>query len=1214
MQLIPQLPAKSLQLAHLRQNLTRKEVDTLKINLLRLFARAENAENNQESEENLKKIVSDFLEDTYYKGINEINTKDRKDLVIHQNKTANSPVSVILEVKRPTNKSEMISAQNPNVKALQELLHYFLQESFINGNKEIKHLIITNIYEWYIFDAEIFEKEFFRNANFVKKYKEWTLGNLGTDWLYKELLKPFIENELGEIPCAYFNLKDYKEIVQKTDNEEDKKLISLYKIFSPAHLLKHSFANDANTLNKEFYFELLYILGLEEVKEGGKKFIRRVNEKDRNEGSLLENTLSILGNRQRLKVFPHAKQFGETEEEQLFSIALELCITWLNRILFLKLLEGQIVKYHRNKPEYLFLHSQNIQDFDELNELFFEVLAIPIVQRTENVNKKYGNLPYLNSSLFDETELETQVLSITGLKNRLLMPVYAQTVLRNEKDKRVTGEKNTLTYLFQFLNSYDFSGDSQEIQSDKKTIINSAVLGLIFEKINGYKDGSFFTPSYITMYMCRETIRKAVVQKFNAKYNWKCENFEDLKDNIEFTNKAKRKEANEIINSMKVCDPSVGSGHFLVSALNELVAVKSELDILCYKDGMRIRQYRIELEQDEILFFDRETNQLFEYRLNEQNGIVDYLQEMQEAIFYEKQIIIENCLFGVDINAKSVSICRLRLWIELLKNMYYRASEKNKYVAGELETLPNLDVNIKVGNSLISRYALNTDLTDVFKSQKYSIKTYKMMVEAYKNTKTYQGKQDFMQFLKEIKAKFKENISIHDPLKKKLSELNGKRFVLENKQMVGDLFGKSDIPQDEKMQKETLESIKKAIFQAEQELSNKENSVLYRNAFEWRFEFPEVLDDNGEYVGFDIVVGNPPYIVNEQQVRNYEWAAQNHNTYVAFVELSQRIGNKNAQVASIIPSTWLSGNNYSIFRKKLISNKHIKQLIQLPYNIFDVYVDTLIAQFDFNYAHENVEVYKFEIKDSFDDNINYNKITVSDWEKDNNYTIFLDKDLSSFLHKFQFIPSYKLAEIASIQRGTLPPAALDLKPTKTAQSNIKWFSGQIYRYIKTEKETYYVDYSILKENKPISLFQTKKILARQLVSRQFRLQFHYIEEEFAFKKNLYAIYNLKEEIHYFYLLAILNSRFFSFIQITFNTSGQRNDFPAFSLKDFKEFLIPKLNEFEQKPFIELVQNILLLKKADVQANTVDLEAKIDTLVYKLYNLTAEEITLIEGKT
>jgi type II restriction/modification system DNA methylase subunit YeeA len=145
------------------------------------------------------------------------------------------------------------------------------------------------------------------------------------------------------------------------------------------------------------------------------------------------------------------------------------------------------------------------------------------------------------------------------------------TVIKDKQGKKISCQKNALDYFFSFLEAYDFASEgSEDIQEDNKTLINASVLGLIFEKINGYKDGSFFTPGFITMYMCKETIRRAVVQKFNEVKNWNCQNFIDLYNKID-----DKKEANAIVNSLKICDPAVGSGHFLVSALNEIIAITS---------------------------------------------------------------------------------------------------------------------------------------------------------------------------------------------------------------------------------------------------------------------------------------------------------------------------------------------------------------------------------------------------------------------------------------------------------------------------------------------------------------------------------------------------------------------------------------------------------------------------------------------------------------
>lgn len=479
-------PGKSLNKAYLKQSLKREQIELFKANLARMFERIR----SDEHEEHLKNIVSDFLKDTWYKLTNEINTSGRADLAIHNGTISSASVGVLIEVKRPTNKNEMISPERPNAKALHELLHYYMQERYIKDNKEIRHLIVCNIHEWYIFDSVDFERFFFGNQKLVKSYKEWNDGLLvstNTDWFYQEIAKPFIEKELDELPCTYFDLKDYERIIRNPARSEDSKLIALYKVLSPAHLLKQTFANDSNSLNREFYSELLHILGLEEVKEKGKKLIRRKQEGSRNDGSLLENTCNFLKTRGRLSSLSNLQQYGADADEQCFSVALELCITWLNRLLFLKLMEGQLIGYHKGDRRFAFLNSSRIGDFDELNELFFEVLAVRIDERSESVRAKFGNIPCLNSSLFEESDLERSTMRINELKNRLDLPLLSSTILKGTNGKRLTGSKSTLGYLFEFLDAYDFGAEgSADIQEQNKSIINASVLGLIFEKINGY--------------------------------------------------------------------------------------------------------------------------------------------------------------------------------------------------------------------------------------------------------------------------------------------------------------------------------------------------------------------------------------------------------------------------------------------------------------------------------------------------------------------------------------------------------------------------------------------------------------------------------------------------------------------------------------------------------------------------------------------------------
>ncbi|HPB01643.1 MAG TPA: class I SAM-dependent DNA methyltransferase, partial [Bacteroidales bacterium] len=687
-------PRKTLNKAFLKMKPLRSDITLFKNNLVQLLDDC----NDSESEEFHKNLLSTFLYKTYYSDKHFINTKGRNDLVIHNGKDAKSPVGVIVETKKPGNKSEMLRPANVNAKAMQELVLYYLRERITLNNLQLKYLIATDIFEWYIFDAQLFEKLFAQNKKLVQLFNDFEAGRLGgnkTEFFYKEVAQPAIEAVKENIIFTHFDISEYEKPLRNSEITDDNKLIALQKIFSPEHLLKKQFSNDSNSLNKAFYNELLHIIGLTEIKDGSKKIITRKKEQERNAGSLLENAISQIDNLDKFSVIPNPSRFGETSEERYFNLGLELCITWINRILFLKLLEAQLLSYHKGNPEFRFMSIHKISSFDELNQLFFSVLAKLPDERNARVKARFAKVPYLNSSLFEQSEIEQQSIFISNLSDEELLPLIANSVLRRSDKYSKAKDVSSLEYLFEFLDAYDFSSDgSGEIQEDNKNLINASVLGLIFEKINGYRDGSFFTPGFITMYMCHETIRRAVVQKFNETKGWNCNNLDELYNKIEDT-----AEANRIVNSIKICDPAVGSGHFLVSALNELISIKSELRILCDREGRRLKEYNVEIENDELILTD-EDGEIFEYKPGNNES-----QRVQEALFHEKQTLIENCLFGVDINPNSVKICRLRLWIELLKNAYYKDSvnPSTPLRMTELETLPNIDINIKCGNSLISR-------------------------------------------------------------------------------------------------------------------------------------------------------------------------------------------------------------------------------------------------------------------------------------------------------------------------------------------------------------------------------------------------------------------------------------------------------------------------------------------------------------------------------
>jgi adenine-specific DNA-methyltransferase len=323
-------PRKALNKAFLKVKPNRTEIEGFKTNLITLLDRT----NDTESEEFHKNLVSDFLKKTYYDPNHFINTKGRNDLVIHNGQNANSTVGVILEAKKPTNKAEMITTKKLNAKAFQELVLYYLRERITHKNLEVKHLVATNINEWFIFDEHLFERLFAQHKSFVRQFENFEASKKTTDVFYKEIAEPFIDSITSEIEFTYFNIQDFQKPLRNTDKADDNSLIALFKLLSPEHLLKLPFTNDSNSLDKRFYSELLHIIGLTETKEGSKKLIERNKAGERHTGTILEDAIIQLDSLDKLSRLEKPSQFGNTQQERLFNVALELSITWINEFCF----------------------------------------------------------------------------------------------------------------------------------------------------------------------------------------------------------------------------------------------------------------------------------------------------------------------------------------------------------------------------------------------------------------------------------------------------------------------------------------------------------------------------------------------------------------------------------------------------------------------------------------------------------------------------------------------------------------------------------------------------------------------------------------------------------------------------------------------------------------------------------------------------------------
>ncbi len=907
----------------------------------------ENAK-RQDGEEFQKSKINKFLKNTY--GY-ECEPYEKVDSAIH----VDGKAWVLIEVKALNNRNEFPKdRENPLSKAFCQMIFYFLKE--IENNNSLKHAIICNAHEFFLFDCKDF-CTLFQNDKEINKLHKNCASKEGTDSKTKRFysdLEEYLKKDFeGELRYTHFNLS----------SDDPKELPLIYQVLSHEILLKQKKTLDANTLNKDFYEELLYILGLEEQNEKGKILIKP---------SRTQNSLSDA-----LK-----KEYNNLDDEEVMA----LLIAWNNRILFLRLLESLLISFDHFKE--LFLTIENFKDFNALNTLFFEVLAKKNNERSkEKEDKILGKIPYLNSSLFDKTPLESDGHEIRLLENKPL-EIYSKSIFK--KDENYQNEKNLplLKYLFEFLHFYKFTTTPEDIKDHKDTsesrLINPSVLGLVFEKLNGYKEGSFYTPSFITSYMCSESITPIVLDKFNAIYKWDCENLEALRGKIDrnFSDQ-KAKEYLQLLLALRVCDPAVGSGHFLVSALNEMVWI-------AYKLGLIASLYRhsLRLENDEIIIQHTPTGEIFNYTKPHSEN--DPHHQIQKELFELKKSIIENCLFGVDINPNSCEITKLRLWIELLKYSYYIFEEGKNTNA--LETLPNIDINIKCGNSLIFNFPLNSKLTigqtlEFSKNLKAEIKEYKNSVMFYK-----EGLGEKAKILQNI-AKLKSliiNYFIEQHQAKKHLKESLKAFISEYGDGIFDIstaFGMEMlkiarhkdnnykfVPTLTKKQPSPIgveaNKLLIKIKECYETLENLKNS----KTLEWRFEFPEVLDDEGDFLGFDCIIGNPPYIRQEQikdikpllQKQYPDFYNSTADIYTYFFALSYHLLKDKGFNAFITSNKYARAKYGAQLRELLLKKTTIVSYMEL--NALKVFesatVDTSIMNFikqtppkesDFNYYEPTLD-------------------------------------------------------------------------------------------------------------------------------------------------------------------------------------------------------------------------------------------------------------------
>ncbi|EAL2532236.1 class I SAM-dependent DNA methyltransferase [Campylobacter jejuni] len=1229
-----------------KKQIMQNEFDIFNKALMQYLERLESSQSENE-DYLVANALSPFLTMLNFKTHIKTKQKGKSEIDLSMSKDEFSKdLEVLIEAKKPNSK-EFITHTKVNSKALHEtILYYFRNREY---SFSLKFIIITDFYKFYIFKISEFEELFYKNPSFKKLFEEFCNPNSlfkgNTEEFYKEVAK-LIENSKENLKGFLIDLTFLKD-KQKSNF---KKLASIFKTFHRDFLLSEFNPNDANSLNNAFYKELLYILGLYESKQNSKLIITKSEESKEEQGTFYTAINSKL-------------------KEENFETILKLLILWLNRILFLKLIESNLVRFNDDK-NLKFLNFKKIPDFDKLSELFFEVLA---KEKSTRKKSEFAYLPYLNSSLFEKQSIEN-TLEISSLSNDLKLFYYKNTVLKDDKCKAKKGQVGLLEYLFEFLDSFDFGSDDEQSEIlSQKELISSSVLGNVFEKLNGYKEGSFYTPSFITSYMCKESITKVVLDKFNAQFDLDAKDISELRKSLR---KEDKKAQKELLNSIKICDPAVGSGHFLVSALNVMLSIYDELNLFD-------EEFYLEVQNDEILITGRK-GEFIEYK--RPTTPKDKAHLIQQELFYTKKDIIENNLFGVDINPNSCEITKLRLWIELLKHSFYQSFDDENY--HDLKTLPNIDINIKCGNSLVSYFETGKSLSH-YPNIKERINKYKRIVKDYKEG-FYTDKSYINQEIKNLKISFK-NFCFADKFKKEMKSFNDKCEKYSKK------YGNFLAVDDENLK--FFVSANLTLFDFDEKEATKEFVNLKKeydnifnlesnHPFEWRFEFPEILDDDGNFKGFDLIIGNPPYIRQEELkelkphlAKNYKVYKGTSDIYTYFYELGFNVLKDNGVLSYITSNKYTRAGYGEALREFLLKNVKVLEYTDLNgIKVFDsATVDTSILCFEkskskdnkFKYLALSNEILKtcaYDIglykdfaefsqnslsKESFtfsDENTSALKAKterigtpLKEWQGLNIYRGILTGYNEAFI-----ITTEKRNEILAnckdeaekertaklirkmlrgrdIKRYSYEWAGLWVINThngyknqngeKVEAINIKHYPSlkkhfdEFYPQLEKRADKGLTPYN-LRNCAYIEEFEKEKIVYPCIMAKEPYFSY---ETSFAFAMAPANIITSNSDILK-YILAFLNSDFIYLMLRKFYMGGGIEG--ELKTNNLEKLPIPKINSKNQKladELINLVDEILKAKEQDKNANTQELENKINSLVYKLYNLTEEEIKIIEGR-
>jgi len=413
-----------------------------------------------------------------------------------------------------------------------------------------------------------------------------------------------------------------------------------------------------------------------------------------------------------------------------------------------------------------------------------------------------------------------------------------------------------------------------------------------------------------------------------------------------------------------------------------------------------------------------------------------------------------------------------------------------------------------------------------------------------------------------------------------------------------------------------IDEAEKFILEMEstiQQLEEQENFFKENNAFDWALEFPQLCDKQGNWEGFDVVVGNPPYInisnIKDKKLRNYykknyTVAKNKTDLYAFFIELSNKLLSKNGMFAFIISNSWLSTDSFSLFRKFILENFNINKITELNNKIFAEASVTPILLFMQKQINQDstikIEKYKDEI---------FNSISEIKSE------IFKLNPNFVFTLKTVINPHIETINLQEIVKFSLGIKTTDnerfIKDTKENEDCYKYLRGKDINRYSIDYQNKYVWYrpDLMNEKTGAGARKFEHFLKEKILIRDVAVDIRATldTENYLVADTITFIYEVDKKYYPKFILCLLNSKYINYWFKTQFSAGLH-----IKINQLNYIPIPIISKKEQQLFIKLVNKIIENKKENIN---IEKELKLlDEMIYKLYNLTEDEIKIIENET